>query len=321
MIDSSGQLGSNAKWIVSHRKRRGECSCIFSGLYPCARHLTFRKIDELSPNLGCDIIWLSMRLDQILVTMTLFEGQREHLECQIPTKKHSIIYWMNGWIQPSLKHWYIMGQKNKVINFGDLDFIFKVISGLRMSNFAKKGLSAPYSTALGFFQFPTHPSGADLFALCNPTQGSTQILPVILWYSPCDPPANGWNHRGYKILILSIQVKQGKVHRILITPLQSHSKLHWKIPVFSLQCFHRNGWSHRGVIFFNPSTQFYYPLGWGGNWKNSPAVLYLVNKDWIETQLHAYKWEDNTSFNFVGLDHVFKVTGTLWLVKFWPNTL
>ena len=87
------------------------------------------------------------------------------------------------------------------------------------------------STARGFFQFPTHPSGADLFAPCNPTQGSTQTLPVILWYSPCDPPAislcfhpNGWNHRVYKIWILSTQVKQGKVHRILIIPLQSHSK-------------------------------------------------------------------------------------------------
>ena len=53
----------------------------------------------------------------------------------------------------------------------------------------------------------------------------------------------------YKILILSTQVKQGKVHRILITPLQSHSKLHWKLPVFSLQCFHWNGWNHRGLIF------------------------------------------------------------------------
>ena len=66
---------------------------------------------------------------------------------------------------------------------------------------------------------------------------------------------------GYKILIPLTQVKQGKVHRILITPLQSHSKLHWKIPVFSLQCSHRNGWNHRGVKMFNPSTQFYYPLG------------------------------------------------------------
>ena len=37
-----------------------------------------------------------------------------------------------------------------------------------------------YSTARGFFPFPTHPSGADLFASCSPTQGSTQTLAVIL---------------------------------------------------------------------------------------------------------------------------------------------
>ena len=68
------------------------------------------------------------------------------------------------------------------------------------------GLSAPapgleYSSR-GFSI--SHPSQwADLFAPCNPTQGSTQTLPVILWYSPCDLPAvplcfhpNGWNHLG-----------------------------------------------------------------------------------------------------------------------------
>ena len=27
-----------------------------------------------------------------------------------------------------------------------------------------------------------------LFAPCNPCHGSTQTLPVILWYSPCNPP-------------------------------------------------------------------------------------------------------------------------------------
>ena len=118
----------------------------------------------------------------------------------------------------------------------------------------------------------SHPSQwADLLAPCNPTQGSTRTLPVIL-YSPCGPPAIPLCFHpttGYKILILSTQVKQGKVHRILITRLQSHSKLHLKIPVFSLQCFHRNEWNHRGVKFFNPSTQFYYPLG--GKLKKKPS--------------------------------------------------
>ena len=110
----------------------------------------------------------------------------------------------------------------------------------------------------------SHPSQwADLFAPCNPTQGSTQTLTVILWYSPCDPPAipcvstqMGGITGGYKFSILSTQVKQSKVHRILITPLQSHSKLHWKIPMFSLQCFHRNGWNHRGVKNLNLPLSF-----------------------------------------------------------------
>ena len=106
-----------------------------------------------------------------------------------------------------------------------------------------------------FFNFPPIPAGQTNLPPAIPLRLHSNItcVPVILKYSPCDPPAiplcfhpNGWNHRGYKILILSTQVKQGKVHRIPITPLQSHSKLHSKIPVFSLQCFHRNGWNHRG---------------------------------------------------------------------------
>ena len=45
------------------------------------------ETDELSPNLGCDITGISKRFDQILVSLALFEGQLEHLECQIVTKK------------------------------------------------------------------------------------------------------------------------------------------------------------------------------------------------------------------------------------------
>ena len=113
--------------------------------------------------------------------------------------------------------------------------------------------------------------------------------------NPHVPTHSDGNTGGYKILILSTQVKQGKVHRILITPLQSHSKLHWKIPVFSLQCFHQNGWNHRGVKMFNPSTQFYYPLGWEGNWKNPRPVLYTVCQFWSACFTHnwATSWQTN----------------------------
>ena len=40
-----------------------------------------------------------------------------------------------------------------------------------------------------FFFYPTHLSGADCFTHCNPIQGSSQTLPVILWHAHCDPPA------------------------------------------------------------------------------------------------------------------------------------
>ena len=130
----------------------------------------------------------------------------------------------------------------------------------------------------GVFNFPPIPVGRLICPLQSHSRLHSNItcnfMISTLW-SPC--VSTQMVEGGYTIFILSTQVKQGKVHRILITPLQSHSKLHWKIPVFSLQCFHRNGWNHRGVNFFNPSTQFYYLLGWEGNWKNPQAVLNTCN--------------------------------------------
>ena len=119
---------------------------------------------------------------------------------------------------------------------------------------------AHYSTARGGFQFPNHPSGQAYLPPAIPLKA--QLKHYLQFYDiHPDPPATpcvsthlGGITGGYKILILSSQVKQGKVYSILITPLQSHSKLHWKIPVFSLQCFLWNGWNHRGVKKFNPST-------------------------------------------------------------------
>ena len=120
----------------------------------------------------------------------------------------------------------------------------------------------------------SHPSQwADLFAPCNPTQGFTQTLPVILWYSTCVSTQIGGITGGYKILIPSTQVKQGQVHRILITPLQSHSSSTEKYLCFHCSVSTKMGGITRGLKFFNPSTQFYYPLGWEENWKNAWAVL------------------------------------------------
>ena len=67
------------------------------------------------------------------------------------------------------------------------------------------------------------------------------------------------------------------------------------MPVFSLQCFQRNGWNHRGVNFFSPSTKFYYPLGWEGNWKKpSSCTVYTCIKTWkimYKIRLQKYFFE------------------------------
>ena len=125
-----------------------------------------------------------------------------------------------------------------------------------------------YSTAQEFFFYPTHPSGADCFTHCNPTQ----TLPVILWHAITV---------GFKTLFLSTEVKQGKVHRSdspHCNPIQSSSET---LPVFSLQCFHRNGWTPSGVRNFNPFLSVLLPTGMGGklekkNKKKTQAVLYLA---------------------------------------------
>ena len=146
------------------------------------------------------------------------------------------------------------------------------------------------------------------------------MIPAPLQFLCFHP--NRWNHRGYKILTLSNQVKQGKVHGILITPLQFHSKLHWKIPEFSLQCFHRNGWNHRGVNFFNPSTQFYYSLGWEGNWKKPWAVLYSeYNKQRIsnfKSFSRILYWQYNISRNYI-IIYIIMILSNKYLLKHTPR--
>ena len=155
----------------------------------------------------------------------------------------------------------------------------------------------------------SHPSQwADLFTPCNPTKGSTQTLPVIL-YSPCDPPVfpPKWveSQGGYKILILSTQVKQDKVHRILITPLQSHSKLHWKIPVFSLQCFNRNGWNHRGIKKFKFNLPFSFITHWDGRETEKILELYCSYKIFLPSHetLAFSSSSDNLAFVYWPVCH------------------
>ena len=50
-----------------------------------------------------------------------------------------------------------------------------------------------------------------------------------------------------------------------------------------------------------------------GTFKRLIWTIYSMKKDCIETELYTCKWECKVLFDFVGLDHVFKVTGTLWM--------
>ena len=88
---------------------------------------------------------------------------------------------------------------------------------------------------------------------------------------------------GYKTLILSTQVKpgkmQGKVHRSdspHCNPTQSSSET---LPVFSLQCFHQNGWTPSGVRNFNPFLSVLLPTGMGGKLKTPSCCNVYDNYD------------------------------------------
>ena len=55
----------------------------------------------------------------------------------------------------------------------------------------------------GFLNFPPIPGGKTYLLPAIPIKAPLKTLPVILWYSSCEPPAiplyfhwNGWNHRG-----------------------------------------------------------------------------------------------------------------------------
>ena len=150
-----------------------------------------------------------------------------------------------------------------------------------------------------FFLYPTHPSGADCFTHCNPTQGSTQTLPVILWHAHRDPPAvplsfhqNGWRHSGLlNLLILSTQVKKGKVHRsdsLHCNPTQSSSET---LSIFSLQCFHRNGWTFRGVRNFNPFLSLSL-VHWSGitNWAMRLRLFSSSVNSFFKSACAAIQW-------------------------------
>ena len=130
--------------------------------------------------------------------------------------------------------------------------------------------TSEYSTARGF-SIPPIPVGQTVLSTAIPLKGSTQTLPVTLWNAHCDPPAipNGWwvESQWAIKLILSTQTKQGKVHRSdspHCNPTQSSSET---LPVFSLQCFHWNGWTPSGGKNLNPFFSVLLPTRMGGKLK------------------------------------------------------
>ena len=115
-------------------------------------------------------------------------------------------------------------------------------------------------------KFPTHPIGADCFTPAIPLEAPIKhylsfydMHTVIPLQSPCNPPQMGGITVGYKTLILFTQFKQDKVHR----SDSPHCNPTETLPVFSLQCFHQNGWNHSAVRNFNPFHSVLLPTGMG----------------------------------------------------------
>ena len=135
-----------------------------------------------------------------------------------------------------------------------------------------------YSTARVFFLI-SHPSQwGRLFYPLQPhsrLQSNITVIfdmhTVIPLQSHCVSTQMGGITVGYKTLILTTQFKQDKVHTSdspHCSPTQSSSET---IPVFSLQCFHRNGWNHSGVRIFNPFHTVLLPNGMGRKLKPSSS--------------------------------------------------
>ena len=130
-----------------------------------------------------------------------------------------------------------------------------------------------YTVQLEGFFFSIPSRWGRLFTHCNPTQGSTETLPVFLWHAHCDPSAvPGGITVGYKTLILSAQVKQGVIHPTAI-PLRAPQKpylyFHCSVPT-------EMGRLPVGLEILIFSSQFYCPLGWVGNWKKKSSSCTVI---------------------------------------------
>ena len=92
-------------------------------------------------------IWLNLyiyivtwkRTDEILVTLTPFLRSHKGLDCWKMACLHPIS-WRSRWILTKLAQLHCRDMKKNWLDFGDLDFIFKVTGGLRL---LENGFSAP----------------------------------------------------------------------------------------------------------------------------------------------------------------------------------
>ena len=134
---------------------------------------------------------------------------------------------------------------------------------------------------LVFFLFNSHPSQwGGLFYPLQSRSGlhsniTCNFITCTPWspYNPTVFPPK-WVESQWGIKLQSFPLGSSKTKYLVIHPTL---KLHRNLTVFSLQCFHRNGWNHSGVRNFNPFCSFCYQLGWVGNWKTARAVLYVIN--------------------------------------------
>ena len=136
-------------------------------------------------------------------------------------------------------------------------------------------------------------------------------MTCTLW-SPCNPCVStqmGGITVGYKTIIHSTQFKQDKVHRSdspHCKPTQSSSEI---LPVFSLYCFHRNGWNHSGVRNSNPFHSVLLPTGMGGKLKTPSSCSFMWCTQWKIWNLVVLN-----IFLLLSQDHVSDLSE--WIIEF-----
>ena len=153
-----------------------------------------------------------------------------------------------------------------------------------------------YSTARAFFLI-SHPSqwGRLFYPLQSHSRLQSNItcnfMACTLW-SPCNPTVFPlkWVESQWAIK-LTFPFSSSKTKYIgVIHPTAIPLKAPQKPSVFSLQCFHRNGWNHSGVRNFNPFHSVLLSPGMDGKLKtpSSFTVHHYGIYQWISSFLFGH---------------------------------